>query len=122
MIEDARNLVECVEFVRTLTQRIQRCHFVGHIAKDGLASLRFSARIPHHAHRADRFLYLPLVGLAVAVAMSLRPMGERLAAWQEVGVADGYLGSFAWSVPFDATDEAALRVSDAWDGDRKSVV
>ena len=28
--------------------------------------------IPHHIHRADRFLYLPLAGLAVAVAMTLR--------------------------------------------------
>ncbi len=30
--------------------------------------------IPHHTHRADRFLYLPLVGLAVAIAMLLRPL------------------------------------------------
>jgi tetratricopeptide (TPR) repeat protein len=29
-----------------------------------------------HVHRADRFLYLPLVGLVAAVAMSLRPLGN----------------------------------------------
>ncbi len=28
--------------------------------------------MPHHVHRADRFLYLPLVGLAMAAAMALR--------------------------------------------------
>ena len=30
--------------------------------------------VPHHTHRADRFLYLPLVGLAVVIAMLLRPV------------------------------------------------
>ena len=34
--------------------------------------------MPHHIHRADRFLYLPLVGLAVAWAMSLRPLRSAL--------------------------------------------
>lgn len=32
----------------------------------------------HHIHRADRFLYLPLVGLVVAVAIGLRPLGSVL--------------------------------------------
>ncbi len=31
--------------------------------------------MPHHVHRADRFLYLPLVGLMLAVAAGLRPLG-----------------------------------------------
>jgi Flp pilus assembly protein TadD len=30
--------------------------------------------LPHHLDRADRFLYLPLVGLALAVAVGLRPL------------------------------------------------
>ncbi len=34
--------------------------------------------MPHHIARADRFLYLPLVGLAVAAAMGLRPLGNAL--------------------------------------------
>jgi tetratricopeptide (TPR) repeat protein len=34
--------------------------------------------LPHHVHRADRFLYLPLVGLAIALAASLRPLGGLL--------------------------------------------
>jgi tetratricopeptide (TPR) repeat protein len=29
----------------------------------------------HHIHRADRFLYLPLVGLALAIGLCLRPLG-----------------------------------------------
>ncbi len=33
--------------------------------------------MPHHIDRADRFLYLPLVGLAVAAGMLLRPLGHR---------------------------------------------
>ena len=32
----------------------------------------------HHIHRADRFLYLPLAGLALAVAMGCKPLGSRL--------------------------------------------
>lgn len=34
--------------------------------------------MPHHVHRADRFLYLPLVGLAVAVAAGARPITNAL--------------------------------------------
>jgi len=36
--------------------------------------------IPHHIHRADRFLYLPLAGLALVVAAGLRPLGTPLKA------------------------------------------
>lgn len=36
--------------------------------------------MPHHIHRADRFLYLPLAGLAVALAAGLRPLAEKLIA------------------------------------------
>jgi len=32
--------------------------------------------IPHHIPRADRFLYLPFVGLAVAAAMAVRPLSR----------------------------------------------
>jgi len=32
--------------------------------------------MPHHIHRADRFLYLPLVGLAIALGVGLRPLGN----------------------------------------------
>ena len=39
----------------------------------GLALGPTSQVMPHHIHRADRFLYLPLVGLALAMAMGLRP-------------------------------------------------
>ena len=35
--------------------------------------------IPHHIHRADRFLYLPLAGLTVAVALGL---GRLAGAWK----------------------------------------
>lgn len=34
--------------------------------------------IPHHIHRADRFLYMPLAGLATAIAVSLGPLESRL--------------------------------------------
>jgi len=34
--------------------------------------------IPHHIHRADRFLYVPLIGVAVAVAAVLRLLVERI--------------------------------------------
>ena len=40
----------------------------------GLALGPTSQIIPHHVDRADRFLYLPLVGLALAAAMGLRPL------------------------------------------------
>ena len=45
----------------------------------GLALAPTSQIMPHHMDRADRFLYLPLVGLVVAVAMGLRPLGRFLA-------------------------------------------
>ena len=37
----------------------------------GLALAPVSQIMPHHVHRAERFLYLPLVGLAITVAMGL---------------------------------------------------
>ena len=42
----------------------------------GLALAPASQIISHHIHRADRFLYLPLVGMLLAVAMGLRPLGR----------------------------------------------
>lgn len=39
----------------------------------------------HHIARADRFLYLPLVGLALALAAGLRPLKDRLTRRAEVG-------------------------------------
>ena len=42
----------------------------------GLALAPGSQIMVHHIHRADRFLYLPLAGLALAVAMGLRPAGR----------------------------------------------
>ena len=44
----------------------------------GLALGPVSAVIPHHICRADRFLYLPLVGLAVALGVGLRPLRDSL--------------------------------------------
>jgi tetratricopeptide (TPR) repeat protein len=41
-----------------------------------LALAPTSQIIPHHMDRADRFLYLPLVGLAVALAAGLRPLAR----------------------------------------------
>lgn len=35
--------------------------------------------------------------------------------WQLVAEVEGYLGSYAWSVPDDPTTTAEVRVSDAWD-------
>jgi tetratricopeptide (TPR) repeat protein len=40
----------------------------------GLALGPTSQIMPHHIHRADRFLYLPLVGLAILIAIGLRPL------------------------------------------------
>ena len=40
-----------------------------------LALAPTSQVMPHHIARADRFLYLPLIGLAVALAAILRPLG-----------------------------------------------
>jgi len=34
--------------------------------------------IPHHIHRADRFLYLPIMGLAVAIAAALALLASRI--------------------------------------------
>lgn len=42
----------------------------------GLALGPSSQVMPHYMPRADRFLYLPLIGLAVALAMSLRPLAS----------------------------------------------
>ncbi len=42
----------------------------------GLALLPSAQIIPHHIQRADRFLYLPLAGLAVALGMALGPLGD----------------------------------------------
>lgn len=44
----------------------------------GLALGPTSQIMPHHVHRADRFLYLPLVGLAIALGVGLRPLGNAL--------------------------------------------
>lgn len=57
--------------------------------------------MPHHIHRADRFLYLPLAGLVIAVAMGLRSLagvieGRRLPAGM-IGVA-GVLGLLALDI------------------------
>ena len=43
----------------------------------GLALSPAAQMIPHHIPRADRFLYLPLVGLAIAVGAGLEPLGRR---------------------------------------------
>ncbi len=56
-----------------------------------LLALAPTAQImPHHINRADRFLYLPLVGLAIAVAAGLLWIGRRIqspVAWGTVTVA-----------------------------------
>ena len=41
--------------------------------------------MPHHINRADRFLYLPLAGLAVAMAIGLRPLSNVLKRQVAVG-------------------------------------
>jgi tetratricopeptide (TPR) repeat protein len=43
----------------------------------GLALGPTSQIMPHHIDRADRFLYLPLVGLTVSLAMGLKPLCEK---------------------------------------------
>lgn len=56
----------------------------------GLALGPSAQVLTHHIHRADRFLYLPLVGLAIAVAMGLRPLGRVIKGRTAVaGVAAG---------------------------------
>ena len=44
----------------------------------GLALTPTSQILHHHIHRADRFLYLPLVGLAAAMGFGIRPLGRFL--------------------------------------------
>ena len=44
----------------------------------GLALAPSSQVMVHHIPRADRFLYLPLAGLAVAIALGVRPLGRLL--------------------------------------------
>ncbi|MBN1673580.1 MAG: tetratricopeptide repeat protein [Kiritimatiellae bacterium] len=41
--------------------------------------------LPHHVFRADRFLYLPLAGVALALAGMLRPLGARR-TWRAVAL------------------------------------
>ena len=36
-------------------------------------------------------------------------------AWQLVAEVEGPVGRYAWTVPFDATAQARIQVSDAWD-------
>ena len=42
----------------------------------GLALLPGSQIVISHVHRADRFMYLPLIGLVIALALCLRPLGR----------------------------------------------
>ena len=51
-------------------------------------------------------------GIALA-RIEWRP--SPLAPWQMVALADGYRGTFKWTVPAQFTDAAESRVSDAWD-------
>ncbi|MFC1597658.1 tetratricopeptide repeat protein [Planctomycetota bacterium] len=53
----------------------------------GLALAPASQIMPHHIHRADRFLYLPLVGLVLAVAMGFKPLVNALKGRGQVAVA-----------------------------------
>lgn len=50
----------------------------------GLALGPTSQIMPHQMDRADRFLYLPLVGLTVSLAMGLRPPASRLSGWAAI--------------------------------------
>lgn len=53
-------------------------------------------------------------GQNVALAViEYRP--NNLAAWQTVATVDGYLSSYNWTVPYEATTTAEVRVRDAWD-------
>ncbi len=56
-----------------------------------------SQLIPHHVHRADRFLYLPLAGLVVALAMSLRPLADALMEACVVNARKGFQGKPSFS-------------------------
>ena len=44
----------------------------------GLALAPAAQIMPHHIHRADRFLYLPLAGIVLVVGMGLKPLGNAL--------------------------------------------
>ncbi|NQT13993.1 MAG: hypothetical protein HQ582_14660 [Planctomycetes bacterium] len=57
----------------------------------GLALGPTSAVLPHHICRADRFLYLPLVGVAVALGVGLRPLGKFCRGRRCAGAAAGVL-------------------------------
>lgn len=61
----------------------------------GLALGPTSQIMPHHIHRADRFLYLPFVGLALALAAGLRPL-ENVLKRRTTAVAVVAIG--VWSV------------------------
>ena len=50
--------------------------------------------MPHHISRADRFLYLPLVGLAISLGMILRPSATA-AKRPGAGLAVGLVGALA---------------------------
>jgi len=58
----------------------------------GLALGPTSQIMPHHIDRADRFLYLPMVGLAVAAAMLVRPLKDVLKSRAAVLAVVGALG------------------------------
>ena len=61
-----------------------------------VAAAPTSQIMPHHIVRADRFLYLPLVGLAVAMAIGLRPLGNasKQTAMRVATIAAGLFGLF----------------------------
>ena len=61
----------------------------------GLALAPASQIMSHHIHRADRFLYLPLIGLVVMMAIGLRPLGDLLKGRMK-GVAVAAVG--LWSL------------------------
>jgi tetratricopeptide (TPR) repeat protein len=60
----------------------------------GLALAPTSQLIPHHIARADRFLYLPLIGIAITAAAILGPLTRALKRPGAVGgaIAVGLLG------------------------------
>jgi hypothetical protein len=50
--------------------------------------------------------------VAMARIQYRRALGD---PWEVVAEVEGYRGRFPWTVPFDATAEARVEVSDAWD-------
>ena len=65
----------------------------------GLALAPASQVMSHHVHHADRFLYLPLVGLVMAVAVWLKPLGNALrrrGQWAGLAAA-AVLGAFLFA-------------------------